>query len=158
MDKIDLTKLDQEDYGSDVLQQIDSDATDSEDKIKAFKESRDVTAPTTGKTLEYGKSRWDFEKARGLKNGRYHYDSKVKDKIDDVLMFHGNIDMDCDHFINKYKDAAVDNAVHWATRNKSVGGHYAIDQETHDIVRAGGDPEGKFTAEPTALLIPQVWL
>ena len=39
MDKIDLTKLDQEDYGSDVLQQIDSDATDSEDKIKAFKES-----------------------------------------------------------------------------------------------------------------------
>ena len=45
MDKIDLTKLDQEDYGSDVLQQIDSDATDSEDKIKALKESRDVTAP-----------------------------------------------------------------------------------------------------------------
>ena len=142
-DKIDLTKLDQEDYGADVLQQIDSDATDSEDKIKALKESRDVTAPTTGKTLEYGKSRWDYEKKRALQRGAYHFDWKKKDNIEDVLMFHGNIDMDCEHFINRYKDAAVDNAVHWATRNKSVGGHYAIDQETYDIVRAGGNPEGK---------------
>ena len=30
------------------------------DWIKSLKESRDVTAPTTGKKLEYGKSRWDW--------------------------------------------------------------------------------------------------
>ena len=51
--------------------------------------------------------------------------------------------MDCDYFIKTYGDAALDNAVHWATRNKSVGGNYAIDQEVYDIVRSGGDPEGK---------------
>ena len=58
-------------------------------------------------------------------------------------MFHGNIDMDCDYFIKTYGDAALDNAVHWATRNKSVGNNYGIDQEVYDIVRSGGDPEGK---------------
>ena len=51
--------------------------------------------------------------------------------------------MDCDYFIKTYGDAAEENAVHWATRNKSVGGNYAIDQEVYDIVRSGGDPEGK---------------
>ena len=50
---------------------------------------------------------------------------------------------DCDYFINTYGDKAQDNAVHWATRNKSVGENYGIDQEVYDIVRSGGDPEGK---------------
>ena len=108
-----------------------------------MKQQTEVTASTTGKTLEYGKSRWDYEKKRSLARGAYHYDWSIKDKIEDVLMFHGNIDMDCDYFINTYGDNAVDNAVHWANRNKSVGGNYAIDQEVFDIVRSGGDPEGK---------------
>ena len=131
------------DYSKDVLKKIDEDLQDSDEAILKLKETTNVTAKTTGKTLEYGKSRWDYEKQRGLERGRYHYDWKQKDNIDEVLHFHGNVDMDCDYFINTYGDKALDNAVHWATRNKSVGGNYAIDQEVYDIVRSGGDPEGK---------------
>ena len=131
------------DYSKNVLKKIDEDLQDSDEAILKLKETTNVTAKTTGKTLEYGKSRWDYEKQRGLERGRYHYDWKQKDNIDEVLHFHGNVDMDCDYFINTYGDKALDNAVHWATRNKSVGGNYAIDQEVYDIVRSGGDPEGK---------------
>ena len=131
------------DYSKDVLSKIDNDLQDSDEAIKKLKSTTQVKAATTGKKLEYGKSRWDYEKARGLKRGVYHYDWTKKDNIEDVLMFHGNIEMDCKYFIDTYGDKAQDNAVHWATRNKSVGGNYAIDQEVFDIVRAGGDPEGK---------------
>ena len=110
---------------------------------KNLKAHTEVNAVKTGKKLEYGKSRWDYEKKRALERGAYHFDWNKKDNIEDVLKFHGNIDMDCDYFINTYGDAALDNAVHWATRNKSVGNNYGIDQEVYDIVRSGGDPEGK---------------
>ncbi len=131
------------DYSNKILKKIDQDLQDSDETILNLKQQTEVTASTTGKTLEYGKSRWDYEKKRSLARGAYHYDWSIKDKIEDVLMFHGNIDMDCDYFINTYGDNAVNNAVHWANRNKSVGGNYAIDQEVFDIVRSGGDPEGK---------------
>ena len=131
------------DYSDDILKKIDKDLQDSDEAILKIKEHTKATAKRTGKTLEYGKSRWDYEKKRALDNGRYHFDWSKKDKIEDVLMFHGNVNMDCDYFIKTYGDAALDNAVHWATRNKSVGGNYAIDQEVYDIVRSGGDPEGK---------------
>lgn len=131
------------DYSEDTLKKIDTDLQDSDQAILKLKESGDITAKTTGRTLEYGKSRWDYEKKRGLERGRYHYDWKVKDKIEDVLYFHGNVDMDCDYFIKTYGDVAEKNAVHWANRNQSVGGNYAIDKEVYDIVRSGGDPEGK---------------
>ena len=131
------------DYSEKVLKKIDTDLQDSDEAILKIKEHTKVTAERTGKTLEYGKSRWDYEKKRALDNNRYHFDWSKKDKIEDVLMFHGNVNMDCDYFIKTYGDAALDNAVHWATRNKSVGGNYAIDQEVYDIVRSGGDPEGK---------------
>jgi hypothetical protein len=131
------------DYADEVLQKIDDDLQDSDQSILKLKNNKDVTANTTGKSLEYGKSRWDFEKARGLERGVYHYDWSKKDNIEDVLMFHGNVDMDCAYFISHYGDKAIENAVHWANRNKSVGGNYAIDQEVYDIVRSGGDPEGK---------------
>ena len=131
------------DYKDKVLQKIDDDLQDSDESILKLKEQSEVTVQTTGKKLNYGKSRWDFEKKRSLERGAYHFDWTKKDKIEDVLMFHGNVDMDCEYFINTYGDKALDNAVHWATRNKSVGGNYAIDQEVYDIVRSGGDPEGK---------------
>ena len=131
------------DYSDNVLRKIDDDLQDADEAILKLKQNTDVTAKTTGKSLAYGKSRWDYEKARGLERGVYHYDWTKKDKIEDVLMFHGNINMDCQYFIDTYGDKAQDNAVHWATRNKSVGGNYAIDQEVYDIVRSGGDPEGK---------------
>lgn len=131
------------DYKDKVLQKIDDDLQDSDESILKLKEQSKVTVQTTGKKLNYGKSRWDFEKKRSLERGAYHFDWTKKDKIEDVLMFHGNVDMDCEYFINTYGDKALDNAVHWATRNKSVGGNYAIDQEVYDIVRSGGDPEGK---------------
>ena len=131
------------DYSDNVLRKIDDDLQDADESILKLKQNTDVTAKTTGKSLEYGKSRWDYEKARGLERGVYHYDWTKKDKIEDVLMFHGNINMDCQYFIDTYGDKAQGNAVHWATRNKSVGGNYAIDQEVYDIVRSGGDPEGK---------------
>ncbi len=131
------------DYSTDVLKKIDSDLQDSDQAISKLKSETEVEAITTGKKLDYGKSRWDFEKKRSLERGAYHYDWSVKDKLEDVLMLHGNVDMDCGYFIKSYGDAAQDNAVHWANRNKSVGGNYAIDQEVFDIVRSGGDPEGK---------------
>lgn len=131
------------DYKDKVLQKIDDDLQDSDESILKLKEQSEVTVQTTGRKLNYGKSRWDFEKKRSLERGAYHFDWTKKDKIEDVLMFHGNVDMDCEYFINTYGDKALDNAVHWATRNKSVGGNYAIDQEVYDIVRSGGDPEGK---------------
>lgn len=130
-------------YSENTLKKIDTDLQDSDQAILKLKESGDITAKTTGRTLEYGKSRWDYEKKRGLERGRYHYDWKVKDKIEDVLYFHGNVHMDCDYFIKTYGDVAEKNAVHWANRNQSVGGNYAIDKEVYDIVRSGGDPEGK---------------
>ena len=130
------------DYSTDVLKKIDQDLEDSDQAIKNLKETSPV-ANTTGKKMEYGKSRWDYEKSRGLARGAYHYDNKVKDNIEDVLYFHGNVDMDYGYFINHYGDNALNNAVHWANRNQSVGGNYGIDQEVYDIVRAGGDPEGK---------------
>ena len=131
------------DYSTNVLKKIDSDLQDSDQAISKLKSETEVEAITTGKKLDYGKSRWDFEKKRSLERGAYHYDWSVKDKLEDVLMLHGNVDMDCGYFIKTYGDAAQDNAVHWANRNKSVGGNYAIDQEVFDIVRSGGDPEGK---------------
>ena len=131
------------DYNETVLKKIDKDLQDSDETILKVKEHTKVTAEKTGKKLEYGKSRWDYEKKRSLERGAYHFDWTRKDKIEDVLMFHGNVDMDCKYFIDTYGDAALDNAVHWATRNKSVGGNYAIDQEVYDIVRSGGDPESK---------------
>ena len=131
------------DYSTDVLKKIDSDLQDSDQAISKLKSETEVEAITTGKKLDYGKRRWDFEKKRSLERGAYHYDWSVKDKLEDVLMLHGNVDMDCGYFIKTYGDAAQDNAVHWANRNKSVGGNYAIDQEVFDIVRSGGDPEGK---------------
>ena len=131
------------DYKTDVLKKIDDDLQDSDQVIKNLKAHSKMTAETTGKKLEYGKSRWDFEKKRSLERGAYHFDWTKKDNIEDVLMFHGNVNMDCDYFINTYGDAALDNAVHWASRNKSVGNNYGIDQEVYDIVRSGGDPEGK---------------
>ena len=131
------------DYNETVSKMIDKDLQDSDETILKVKEHTKVTAEKTGKKLEYGKSRWDYEKKRSLERGAYHFDWTRKDKIEDVLMFHGNVDMDCKYFIDTYGDAALDNAVHWATRNKSVGGNYAIDQEVYDIVRSGGDPESK---------------
>ena len=131
------------DYSKNTLKKIDEDLQDSDQAILKLKENTDVTAKTTGGTLEYGKSRWDYEKKRSMERGAYHYDWSIKDNIEDVLMFHGNVNMDCDYFINTYGDKALDNSVHWANRNKSVGGNYAIDQEVYDIVRSGGDPEGK---------------
>jgi len=131
------------DYNDKVLKKIDKDLQDSDQAILKVKEHTKVTAEKTGRKLEYGKSRWDYEKKRSLERGAYHFDWSKKDNIEDVLMFHGNVDMDCKYFIDTYGDAALDNAVHWATRNKSVGGNYAIDQEVYDIVRSGGDPESK---------------
>jgi hypothetical protein len=131
------------DYSEKVLKKIDEDLQDSDQAIKNLKAHTEVNALKTGSKLEYGKSRWDFEKKRALGRGAYHFDWSKKDNIEDVLMFHGNIDMDCDYFINTYGDNAQKNAVHWATRNKSVGENYGIDQEVYDIVRSGGDPEGK---------------
>ena len=132
-----------QDYSKNTLKKIDDDLQDSDQAILKLKEQTEVKAPTTGKTLEYGKSRWDYEKKRSLERGAYHYDWSIKDNIEDVLMFHGNVNIDCDYFINTYGDKALDNSVHWSNRNKSVGGNYAIDQEVYDIVRSGGDPEGK---------------
>ena len=131
------------DYAKNILEKIDTDLQDSDKEIKNLKAHNQTNAVKTGKKLEYGKSRWDFEKKRSLERGAYHFDWSKKDKIEDVLMFHGNVDMDCDYFIKTYGDAALDNAVHWATRNKSVGDNYGIDQEVYDIVRSGGDPKGK---------------
>ncbi len=126
-------------YREDVVKKIDKDLHDTTGSIKKLKETQQEKDK---KILEYGESRWEFEKARGLKRGAYHYDHKIQDKLEDVLYFHGNVDMDYQYFINLYGQAAIDNAVHWANRNASVGGNYGITQEVNDIVRAGGDPKG----------------
>lgn len=127
------------DYQREVLSKIDQDLQDSDRAIFDFKENQ--KDQVVGQTMEYGQSRWDYEVRRGLERGRYHYDSNVQDRLEDVLHFHGNIDMDYQYFIDTYGPAALDNPVHWASRNKSVGGNYGIDQEIYDIKRAGGDPE-----------------
>jgi hypothetical protein len=49
------------DYKTDVLKKIDDDLQDSDQAIKNLKAHSKMTAETTGKKLEYGKSRWDFE-------------------------------------------------------------------------------------------------
>lgn len=132
------------DYGDDILKKIDGDLKDSGQSIESFKEqARADLEAQAEKTMEYGRSRWDFEMKRGLERGAYHYNAAVQDRIEDVLYFHGNVDMDYDYFINTYGDSALNNAVHWANRNQSVGGNYGIDQEVYDIVRAGGDPKGR---------------
>ena len=92
------------DYSEKVLKKIDTDLQDSDEAILKIKEHTKVTAERTGKTLEYGKSRWDYEKKRALDNNRYHFDWSKKDKIEDVLMFHGNVNMDCDYFIKTYSN------------------------------------------------------
>ena len=123
----------------DFQKKIDADLQDSNQVVKNYKEAdKDNT-----KKMEYGKSRWDYEQKRGLERGAWHYDHSKQDDINDVLYFHGNVKMDYDYFIKNYGPDALDNPVHWATRNKSVGGNYGIDQEVYDIVRSGGDPEGK---------------
>ena len=127
-------------YSTDRFEKIDADLQDSDLAIKSYKES---TVEETAKKMEYGKSRWDYELKRGLERGAYHYDHKKEDDINNVLYFHGNVKMDYDYFIKNYGPGALDNSVHWANRNQSVGGNYGIDQEVYDIVRAGGDPEGK---------------
>ena len=57
------------DYKTDVLKKIDDDLQDSDQAILKLKENTEVTAKTTGGTLEYGKSRWDYEKKRSLARG-----------------------------------------------------------------------------------------
>jgi hypothetical protein len=127
------------DYQDQVLKKIDQDITDSNQAILELKES--TQDQIKGTTMKYGRSRWDYEVNRGLERGCYHYDSSRQDRLEDVLHFHGNVDMDYQYFIDTYGSAALDNPVHWASRNKSVGGNYGIDQEVYDITRAGGDPE-----------------
>ena len=126
----------------DFQKKIDVDLQDSDQVVKNYKEEGKETQQ---QKLQYGKSRWDFEQKRGLERGAWHYDHSKQDDINDVLYFHGNVKMDYNYFIKNYGPDALDNPVHWATRNKSVGGNYGIDQEVYDIVRAGGDPEGKMT-------------
>ena len=70
------------DYKTDVLKKIDNDLQDSDQAIKNLKAHSKMTAETTGKKLEYGKSRWDFEKKRSLERGAYHFDWTKKDNID----------------------------------------------------------------------------
>ena len=43
------------DYADEVLQKIDDDLQDSDQSILKLKNNKDVTANTTGKSLEYGK-------------------------------------------------------------------------------------------------------
>ena len=59
------------DYSEDVLKKIDADLQDSDNTIKNLKAHTQVNAIKTGKKLEYGKSRWDFEKKRALERGAY---------------------------------------------------------------------------------------
>ena len=127
------------DYHDRILSKIDQDLQDSDNAISDLKES--TKDQIHGTTMDYGRSRWDYEVHRGLERGRYHYDSKQQDRLEDVMFFHGNVDMDYQYFIDNYGPAALDNPVHWASRNRSVGGNYGIDQEVYDITRAGGDPE-----------------
>ncbi len=85
------------DYSETVLKKIDQDLQDSDQAIKNLKAHTEVNAIKTGKKLEYGKSRWDYEKKRALERGAYHFDWNKKDNIEDELMFHGNINMDCEY-------------------------------------------------------------
>ena len=58
------------DYSKNTLKKIDEDLQDSDQAILKLKENTDVTAKTTGGTLEYGKSRWDYEKNEAWKEVR----------------------------------------------------------------------------------------
>ena len=69
------------DYSDKVLKKIDEDLQDSDQAIKNLKAHTEVNALKTGKKLEYGKSRWDYEKKRALERGAYHFDWSKKDKM-----------------------------------------------------------------------------
>ena len=124
--------------GIPVALDTDNDLNDSKGLLKKLKEQAYVE-PTEEQKKEYGLSKWDWEKKRSIKRGNYHWNTEIKDKPEDVMNFHGNINMDCKYFIDTYGQRAIDNTVSMVSRNKSIGGNVGADREQYDIKRGGGN-------------------